>query len=146
MVGSGGYLDAEDNYYAPLAVRYWWCLSQQQSSPQDCQRTGVRWFSGSEAQSYMVAQLLSEHLVTVVPDYLLIGLAVIFGKGFSILLAYQPRERRKRLLSLLLISTVFYGIFSLQVYLSLVIFLPWLFPSAIFLSYCITSYKRFKHV
>ena len=141
IIGPSSYEDAEEKFYVPLAIRYWWCWSRQQSSPQDC-RARTRWFSGTEAQSYMTSQLLSERLVTVVPDYLLIGLAAILGKGLLIVLLDQPIVRRKRFLRFISMGTGLYGIACLQAYLSIGVVLPWLFPSVIFLSYFRTIYKR----
>jgi hypothetical protein len=144
ILGSGGYTDAEDNYYPPLALEYWWCLSPELTegeTNQDCDPR-ARYFSGAEAQAYMTSQLLTRQYITVIPNSLMILSAAFIGKGVSILLLRMHKEKRKRWFFLLLGGVGIYGLISLQIYISVSILIPYFFPIAVYVNYLIRNSRR----
>ncbi|WP_187329451.1 CHAT domain-containing protein [Halomicronema hongdechloris] len=142
IIGSGDYADAEDNYSPPLAIEYWWCLSLNRPNTQDSNQ-GTRQscayqprsFSSSEFHAYMTSQLLQRHQVRVVPNYLMTGLAIFLGKGTVLALQKQPRAKRKKLIRTAFFAITGYGLLSLQLYVSVPVLLPVLFPLTVLLNY-----------
>lgn len=143
IIGSGGYIDAEDNYSVPPAINYWWCYSQhrRESAPENCRQS----FSASEARAYMVYQLLSQHRVILVPDILLIGVAAICGKLTALMLLQQPRKRREKLILILVTLPVICGLVGLQLYISVSVLIPWFFPSLVFVDYFVSVFRSKHH-
>lgn len=149
VVGAGDYADAEDHYSPPLALEYWWCFAvnstPMQSTNQTERRNCIprpRSFGSSEAYAYMASQLLQQHQVWVVPNYLMTGLAIIFSKATVLALQKQPQAKRKRNTRFLLFSVAGYGILCFQLYISVPVLLPILFPSTVLLNYLGPTIRR----
>jgi CHASE2 domain-containing sensor protein len=137
IIAAGGYSEAgitagEDNFKLPAAIQYW----RTQHSPNYNQI-----FTGGEAHAYMIHHFLTRRFVIPIPDLWLIGLAAFLGKASVLMMLKGNRWRfknsapkfrliqNKKLLWLTLFATGIYGIISLQLYISLAILLPWVFPS-----------------
>lgn len=131
IIVPGGYEDAginfngEDNLHGtnlPLAVKYW---RQQQNT-----LNHNRVLTGGEYHAYMVHHLLTQRLVIPIPDIWLIGIAMILGKSLYLWQSHQKHNLRK-LLAMITITTGFYGILSLQLYVtSSAVLFPWFLPLA----------------
>jgi hypothetical protein len=126
LIMPGGYEEAgvsapgEDNYPLPAAVGYW----RQRQTPADPRRQ----MPGGEIHAYNAYGLLHGNLITPIPDLWMVGLFLLLGKAIALQMEHYPASRRQwqRLTGLGLIS---YGWFSLQLYVSASIMLPWLLPS-----------------
>ena len=139
LIASGGYDRAEDNYSVPMAVGYWRFV---QAGAKSNSQSNSQIFTGGEALAYTVHHLLSQHFVLSVPDLWLVGVAVLLGKGTTLLLLNQKYSQRRRQVLLYAGATAFYGGVGLQIYISAGILLPWFFPSAIFWIYIIPTLKK----
>ncbi|HBE58620.1 MAG TPA: hypothetical protein DEG17_26610 [Cyanobacteria bacterium UBA11149] len=143
IIGSGGYIDAEDNYSIPPAIDYWLHPQRRQESGAKDSRKS---FSGAEAHAYMVYQFLSQRQVTLIPDFWLIGLGAVLGKGM-VLMLLQVRAKKRRKLALLLVNLpVVGGLVGLQLYISSSVLVPWFFPSVVFGNYFLSVFRRKYHV
>lgn len=96
--------------------------------------------TSGEAHAYMVYQLLSQHRVTLVPDFWLIILAAILGKWAALPWLKQESLRQQRIF-LLGGATGFYVIVGLQAYIWS-ISIPLVLPSAIFWFYVLSIFVR----
>jgi hypothetical protein len=118
-----------DCFPAPPATTFW---TQQ---PQ---------LTGGEALAYMTHHFLTQRLVVPIPDWWMVGIAALVGKGLVILGDRRNppiRPRRQRLIRAAIASAV-YGLVGLQLYISAAVLLPWLLPSAVFWAYCLSSLRR----
>ena len=110
--------DGEDNFAGanvPPAIKYW--------------QPNINLFTGGEYHAYMVHHLLTQRLVIPIPDLWLIAIGLLIGKTFYLQQYKNPKYRWQWLL-LMTIFTGFYGIISLQLYISATaILLPWMLPS-----------------
>jgi CHASE2 domain-containing sensor protein len=140
IIGSGGYDRAEDNFAAPLAVRYWRSFKEKSQSSQETLRSQV--LPGAFVHAYSVHHILSQHLLRQVPTLWLLGIAVILGKGATQLLATRKQQEQPRLLWWWLGGTGLYGVLSLQSYVTVAIVLPWFLPSMLFWLYVLPAFKR----
>ena len=132
LIAPGGYAQAglipgSDNFPLPLAVAYW------------RERLGLTTissgkFTGSEVHAYMIHHLLTQRLVIPIPNLWAIAIAGLLGKGVTLLLEKQYRQRQRLIISLTG-ATAIYGLVALQVYVTAALLLPWLLPSATFLVY-----------
>ncbi len=140
IIAPGGYPQAgvtpgADNFPVPLAVAYWReRLGLASGSSHN--------FTGSEANAYMIHHLLTQRLVVPIPALWAIAVAALLGKGFTLLLRKQYRQRQLWAVGITGITAIS-GLVGLQLYLSAGILLPWLLPSATFLVY-IWSFLRSK--
>lgn len=139
IIAAGGYgeagmsVDGEENFELPPAVKYW----QRLSNP-DISSTVI---TGGEVHAYMVHHLLTQRLVIPIPDVWMIGIAIFVGKYLSFLI-YKNQRYGWRYLILIAVATGFYGLVSLQVYLSSVaVLIPWLLPTATVWIYVIPALK-----
>ena len=139
IIASGGYAEAADNLAAPPAIMYW-CHSQQRIEPQlgNCPRI----FTGGEINAYIAHQLLSSHRIVQIPDWWMICLAALLGKGGVLVLLKQPATQRRKQVLTLIGANFVYGLFVLQVYISAGTLVPWSFPSVIFWSYVLRALNR----
>lgn len=122
LITPGGHLDAgikpgEDNFKSPQAFNYW--------------QGGAPKMTGGEIHAYLVHNLLNHRLIIPVPDLWMIGVATLLGKGTAILLG----QRRARWL---LIIPVFYAVISLQIYITIAVLLPIVFPTLTYWMYFLT--------
>ncbi|NEP14149.1 MAG: CHASE2 domain-containing protein [Symploca sp. SIO2C1] len=131
IIAAGGYDEADDTFSVPLALRYWCRVEHSSKQNFTCPQV----FTGGEVHAYMVHHLLSQHQVLLIPDWWLIVIAALLGKGATLWLLQQEQQQRylwgKGLVSVAAIS----GIVSLQVYISALLLIPWLLPSVVFLIY-----------
>ena len=123
VIAPGGYGGAgidvanksySDTFDAPAAIAHY--------------RYPQSYFTGGEALSYMVHHFLSRRLVIPVPDLWIMMVAAIAAKGVSL-----SSWKRKRYI--LIVSTGFYSLLSLQLFISAAVMLPILLPSAIVWSF-----------
>lgn len=125
IIGAGGYEIPEeknnvDNFAVPLAIKFW--------------RGESNFFTSSEAHAYMVHHLLEDRLVIPIPDFLMIFIAALLGKGMTIVLL-DNREQQEQWVRLLGCATVVYALVGLQVYISSGLLLPLFLPSTVFWNY-----------
>lgn len=132
LIIPGGYEAAgvhgtgDDNFAIPLAVAFWhgergWSNLLE----------GKSTFSGGEAHAYMLHHLLTRRLVVPIPDFLMILLFSLLGKGASLILLDNPSKRQRWLIGLGGITTA-YVIVSLQIYISAAVLMPWFLPLGAF--------------
>ncbi|MGL5082043.1 MAG: CHASE2 domain-containing protein [Microcoleaceae cyanobacterium] len=124
----GGYDEAgialgEDTFPMPLPMAYW--------------RRDTKLVIGAEFHAYMIHHWLHRHFVWQIPPLWLIPLAALLGKVTTMLYPTEQYWLRQGLL-----VTVLYGVFSLQLFVSANILLPWLLPSAVYWIYLLPSYKE----
>jgi CHASE2 domain-containing sensor protein len=142
LIASGGYEEAgvkqgADNFPVPWAVGYW---RVQRNSP----ASSPDQLTGAEALAYMIHHLLAQRLVIPVPDLWLVGVAALLGKGATLVLRKQDRQRQRWAIGLAS-ATVAYGLVGLQVYISAAVLLPWVLPSAAFWIYVLPIFRRKYH-
>ena len=125
IIAAGGYYaagierDGDDNFPLPPAVNYWHRQTGKDSSH----------LTGGEAHAYMTHHLLSNRLVVPIPDLWMVLAAAVVGKALAIYLADRPKQSAIPFATALAAGTAAYGVFSLQLYVSGAIMLPWLLPS-----------------
>lgn len=134
IIAPGGYKEAgldeekKDNYTTPLAIAFWG------------REKGLRnWlngntFTGGEAHAYTVHHLLTRHLVIPIPDFLMILLFSLLGKGMTLILLDNPGKKQQLLIGLGG-ATAVYTIVSLQIYISAAVLSPWFLPSVALWNY-----------
>ncbi len=136
LITPGGHLDAgvksgEDNFISPQAFNYW--------------KGGDSKMTGGEIHAYLIHNLLHRRLVIPVPDLWMLGLAALLGKGIGL------RDRKSKWLAgpsglrFALIAPVFYVAISLQLYASIAILLPIVFPTLTYLFY-LSAMRRQRNV
>jgi hypothetical protein len=127
--------DSPDRFASPASMSYW---------------TGQRWLTGGESLAYMTHHWLTRHMVTPIPDLWLVGVAVILGKAIAIVLQRRSlrwnQTRRLQVSAALVGLTAIYALIGLQLYISLMVLLPWLLPSSVFLAYSLSAMKRRNYV
>lgn len=140
IIAPGGYDQAgitkvgEDNPTLPSAIAYW----RQQRG--DLNET----FTGGEIHAYMAHHFLKQHLITPIPDLWLVLLAGLIAKAVTLNL--KQRQLKPTLGVLILgITTLSYGVISLQLYITAAILLPWLLPSAVVCSYLMPYFWSRRH-
>lgn len=130
ILAPGGYEEAgiqfgdEDNMLLPAAVKHWRFWEGNRSSS-----SGI--LTGGEVHAYMLYQLLTNRSPIPIPDLWMILLFALLGKGAEIALQKRSFSRQQFLVWFSSLTTV-YGLFSLQLYISVAILLPWLLPSVAF--------------
>ncbi|MEH1782757.1 MAG: CHASE2 domain-containing protein [Nostoc sp.] len=134
--------DGEDNFKnsdLPLAIEYW----RYQENPLNTNRI----LTGGEYHAYMVHHLLKQRLVIPIPDFWMVGIAILLGKTIY-LLGQRKQFSVLQWLILLSMITGLYGLVSLQIYIgATAILLPWFFPSIALWSYVLPNiFKRKTHV
>ncbi|MDX2240022.1 MAG: CHASE2 domain-containing protein [Leptolyngbyaceae cyanobacterium bins.302] len=122
-----------DCFPAPKAIAFW------------TQQSGL---TGGELLAYMTHHFLTQRLVVPIPDWWMVGLAALIGKGVVLGISYSQRNgkriQRYQILGGTVGAIAIYGLVTLQLYISGAILLPWLLPSGIFLIY-ISATLRGKH-
>ena len=111
IIAAGGYSDATDNYRVPLAVKYWNCdfLRKKTSKSEQFKQNNCRdIFTEGETHAYMIYQILSEHRVTLVPDFWLIILSAIYSKWINLLLLRLNYKKRSRTFLLILLIKIYF--------------------------------------
>jgi hypothetical protein len=138
ILAPGGYAEAgvrvagEDNLPTPWVVSYWRSRLGQVSNAT---------FTGGEAHAYRVYQLLRRKWVIPLPDFLLIGFAALLGKRIQLHLKERP-FRQGHWKSALALGTGSYGLLGLQVYISVGVLCPWLFPSVALWYYVLPALEK----
>lgn len=137
LIGSGSYREAQDNYTAPLAMGYWWCLSPslKQDQTKNCKLDTPRYLSFAETHAYMAAQLLQNKQLRVIPNYLMIFSSIILSKTLILVLESYSLSQRQKVLRYIYPSIIGYIALSFQLYISISILFPILFPVLTFLYY-----------
>jgi CHASE2 domain-containing sensor protein len=138
LIAPGGYTLAgvnkagEDNFATPMAIAHW----RQQRADSSAQP----YFTGGEAISYMVHHFLNRRLVVPVPDFWMVALAAIAGKGIVLILKRKHRARVG--VGWFIMATGVYGLVCLQLLITPGIVLPWLLPSVMFWVYTLPMMRR----
>jgi CHASE2 domain-containing sensor protein len=140
IIGSGGYDQADDSFPVPLAVRYWRSVKNQTGQNHQTLRSQV--FPGAAAHAYTVHHLLTQHKLLWIPDLWLIGVAIVMGKGMTLLLIGKKHSQRQTLVWLSSGGTIAYSAIALQSYVSASVLLPWLLPLALFWLYILPTLRR----
>lgn len=142
IIAPGGYgeagmsKDGEDNFDLPPALEVW----QRLENPENPNQV----LTGGEIHAYKVHHLLNNRMVVPIPDLWIILIAIVLGKTLYFVMQKNPRIRLQILLALG-VSTVAYGLISLQIYLSsIAIILPWSLPSLIIWLYVMPAFLRKK--
>ncbi len=86
--------------------------------------------------------LLSQHQVLLIPDWWLIVIAALLGKRVTLWLLQQEQKQRHQWGKGLVSAAAISGIVSLQVYISALLFIPWLLPSVVFFYLYITCVEE----
>ncbi len=120
-----------DNCDIPSAMAFWRGRSEVE-------------FPCGEAHAYMIHHLLTQRLVVPIPDFLMILLAALLGKGATLILLDNPRQQKQWVMGLGG-ATAVYVLVGLQVYISAVVLIPLLLPSAVFWNYVRLSLRRKSH-
>lgn len=123
-----------DNFATTAATRYW----RDRQTPIDLRQT----ISGGEIHAYVFYNYLNRRLVLPIPDLWLIGVAILLGKGITLILHRAPPQQWQ--VGVLAGATVGYGWLSLQLYLSAAIALPWLLPTVTVWFYVLSPLIRSK--
>ena len=140
IIAPGGYeeagisQDGEDNFSVSdfPAIKYW----RDQENPINQSQV----LTGGEYHAYMVHQLLTERLVIPIPDFWMIGVAILIGKSLSLYLLPSKNSNQPQSLIIVTIITGVYGLISLQLYISATaILLPWLLPSVTLWFYILSA-------
>jgi CHASE2 domain-containing sensor protein len=139
IVTSGGYVDAEDNFSVPWAINYW---RNSHNSREQSKEDYPKVITGGEAQAYKVYRLLSQHQVALIPDLWMIILAAFLAKGTTLILLKQKPRQQQQCTAILVGTTAAYGIISLQIYISALVAIPWLLPSATFWIYVLLAIRQ----
>ncbi|NEP61336.1 MAG: CHASE2 domain-containing protein [Symploca sp. SIO2G7] len=139
IVASDGYTKAEDKFLSPLAFKYWCQRSYLADKNRDVCLDHI---TGSELHAYMIHHLLSSHLIVLIPDWWMIGLSALLGKGIGFYFSKQSATQRKQLIFVLLTGIVGYGLFALQLYISASVLIAILLPSIILPLYVIPILKK----
>jgi hypothetical protein len=139
ILAAGGYevagiQDGQDNLPLPPGIRYW-------RNRLNINRDG---FTGGEAHAYMTHHLLNQRLVIPIPDWVLVLVAAVIGKGLVVYFTTRPRHFAQ-IASGLGLATVVYGGFSLQLYISGAVLLPWLLPSLTVWLLCLPLFRKNYH-
>jgi hypothetical protein len=140
IIAPGGYDQAgitkigEDNPPLPSAIAHW---RQQQGDFNEM-------FTGGEIHAYMTHHFLKQHLVVPIPDLWLLLLTGLVAK--AVMLHLKQRQLKPTLgIFILGITTLSYGMISLQLYIIAAILLPWLLPSAVVCSYLLPYFWSRRH-
>ena len=135
IIAAGGYKQAgvdeagEDNNYLPLPVAFW----RGKKGWNDFS-DGKNSFTGADIHAYTIHHFLHQHLVIPIPNFLMVLVAGVLGKFMTKKL--QNHSRRMQLgLIVLGTTTVAYTFVSLQVYMSLSVLVPIVFPLGVFGNY-----------
>ncbi len=138
IIAPGGYYEAGidrdggDNLPSPAAIRYW---RRQRGQ-------AAMGFTGGEAHAYMTHHFLTNHLVIPIPDsWWLLGMALIL-KGGTIYAQEGLAWRGRRWLWSGLGAIAAYGLFSLQLYITAGVLLPWLFPGLVIALYSLEIWQE----
>ena len=119
IIAAGGYEEADDNFPLPLALQF----NRQQPN---------RYLTGGEVHAYMVHHFLDRHLITPIPDILAMLLTAIIAQG--IIVTIRPSQRHKWI-QLLLAANLIYVLLGWQLYISLKLLVPLVFPSVLLWTY-----------
>ncbi len=136
IVASGGYAEAgtgfsEDYFPLPPALAHWH-QRQSNASPR---------LTGGEVNAYGVHHFLQPHRVVPIPNLWLVGVGAIAGAGLFLFLRRRSLSRPQQWLLLTGLSAG-YGLISLQFYVSALVLLPWLLPTAVVWIYCLPQLTR----
>jgi hypothetical protein len=140
IIAPGGYeeaglnYDGEDNFLISKfpAIKYW----RDQENPINQSQI----LTGGEYHAYMVHHLRTNRLVIPIPDFWMIGVAILIGKSLSLYLLPRKKSNQPQSLIIITIVTGIYGLISLQLYISATaILLPWLLPSVTLWFYILSA-------
>lgn len=135
MIVPGGYKQAgvdesgDDNSLPPLPIAFWRGAEGWRDFGD-----GERSFTGGETHGYMVHHYFNQHLVIMVPSFLMVLLAAGLGKGLTLLIRSKP-DTQGIVVMKFAITSIIYILVSLQVYISLAVVLPLFWPLVTFGNY-----------
>lgn len=116
-----GIKDGEDHKPAPRVMNHWW------------QNSTRNHMSGGEVHAYHIHHLENDAFVTPLPDFWWVGMAALLGK-WGTLASWNGIVRRDRLIRFNIMA-LFYGLATLQIYITWQILFPWLLPVIVLNSY-----------
>jgi CHASE2 domain-containing sensor protein len=143
-----------DSFNIPAATQFWHKqrIDQQRLNPEadDPVNSPAPRFvlTGGELLAYSTHQLIHNHLIRPIPDTLMVGIAILLGKGIAVWLKRRQSnadglKQGQRIILIGSISgSVLYGLASLQLYISSAVLLPWLLPSVVLWSYITPLLRR----
>lgn len=131
----GGYEQAEDNFEVPMAIQYWQWRNKR--------KPVLASFVGGEAHAYMVHHWLSRsNWVILIPTFWSVLLAALLGQIARTFLSSQKNEDCQKNIIYLGVITGLYGIFAVQLYISISTLLPWFLPSVAFWVFIVSMWRR----
>ncbi|MEO0456327.1 MAG: CHAT domain-containing protein [Cyanobacteria bacterium P01_A01_bin.114] len=135
LIAAGTYERNLDKQAAPLAYLFW-CRQGQVLNTFAIDLEGCdRNITHGQFNAYMVHHWLNHHHVSKIPDWWMILIAALAGKGFSIHQQGLPSDRRVLNRRYGVGLTFLFGLFSLQIYVSFLLLIPWFFTSLTFWLY-----------
>ena len=142
IISPGVYLEVKDDTFSmPLAINYW-C---QPPDREKCLSKFQEKFIEGEAFAYQIHHLLYQHRVIAIPDIWMVGLAIILGKGTTLILYQQKLKQRQKWAWWLGGLTAIYGIVGLQVYILPLVSIPLFLPSCLFWIYILPCFRSQIH-
>jgi CHASE2 domain/CHAT domain len=162
LIGAGEYPDpnaavggALDIHPVPAAVSYWRSrLSEKNGAAgfpngnSDNRPAHLPVLTGTEIHAYIIHHLLSQRIVTPIPDVCMVVVAALLAKWMLLALHRTPqwtRQHRSYLQYGFIGGAIGYGWFSLQSYLSIGIVFPWFLPTAVIVGYLVPLFRRKTH-
>jgi CHASE2 domain-containing sensor protein len=98
--------------------------------------------TGGEVHAYMVHHLLSSHRVLQIPDWWIVGIAALVGKGIALVLIRQSAKQQKKQALIVIGATAVYGLVALQSYISASVLIPWFLPVVLVWADTLLALKR----
>ncbi|MBP0016651.1 MAG: CHASE2 domain-containing protein [Cyanobacteria bacterium SBLK] len=131
----GGYEQADDNFEVPMAIQYWQWRNKR--------KPVLSSFVGGEAHAYMVHHWLSRsNWVTLIPTFWSVLVAALLGRIVCLFLSNQKNKECQKNIIYLGVITGFYGIVTIQLYISISTLFPWFLPSVSFWLFIISMWRR----
>lgn len=125
---AGSMKDGDDSKLAPRVIRYWWKAPSR------------KYMSGGEVHAYHIHHLEKDAWVVPLPDFWWVGMGALMGK-WGRLASWNGLSRRDRIVWIS-IGLLFYGVATLQIYITFQVLLPWLLPTAAIYSYALMSKRQ----
>ncbi|MEM9908567.1 MAG: CHAT domain-containing protein [Cyanobacteria bacterium P01_D01_bin.44] len=129
LIAAGTYERNLDQQSAPLAYLFW-CRQGQVLNTFTTDLEGCdRNITHGQFNAYMVHHWLNHHHISKIPDWWMILLAALIGKGVTIQWRSLSRAECDRARQYAVGLTFLFGLLSLQIYISFLLLIPWFFTS-----------------